>query len=167
MSRELKVKIKTADLCDRDQSRLLIAEPVFRDYGGIKSFSGPIVTVRVYQDNVLVRTAIEESGQGRVLVVDGGGSLHCALVGDLLATLAHTNGWAGIVVNGCVRDVAEIAQIPLGLKALNANPRRSKKAGGGECDVPVTFAGITFMPGQYLYADQDGIVVSARELTLD
>ena len=120
--------------------------------------------MQVYEDNVLVRAALAESGTGRVLVVDGGGSLRCALVGDLLGAMAVKNGWAGIVVNGCVRDSAELAQLPLGVRALATNPLRSEKRGEGQRDVPVVFAGITFMPGHYLYADADGIVVAAQAL---
>jgi len=108
---------------------------------------------------VLVREALSEAGRGRVLVVDGAGSVRCALVGDMLARLAHENGWAGLVVNGAIRDSDELPSVPVGLKALAASPRRSKKSGAGERDAPVTFAGVTFEPGQPLYADPDGIVV--------
>ncbi len=156
---------KTADLCDAHESEVRVAAPMLRDYGGELDFCGQIATVKVYEDNVLVRRVLETPGRGRVLVVDGGGSLRCALVGDVLAGLAQANGWAGIVVNGCVRDAAELADIPLGIKALATNPLKSKKGGKGEIDVPVTFAGLTFTPGEYLYADGDGIVVSTSELS--
>ncbi len=158
------MSIKTADLCDQHTADVHVAAPIFRAYGGIVEFWGPISTVSVYEDNVLVRAALETQGAGRVLVVDGGGSLRCALVGDLLAALAHRNGWAGVVVHGCIRDAAAIAQIPIGVRALNTNPLRSAKRGAGEREVPVNFAGLTFTPGHYLYADLDGIVVSARRL---
>ena len=157
------MEIKTADLCDA-HAELQVAAPLFRDYGGAAAFGGLISTVQVYEDNVLVRAALAESGAGRVLIVDGGGSLRCALVGDLLGAMAVKNGWAGIVVNGCVRDSAELAQLPLGVRALATNPLRSEKRGEGQRDVPVAFAGITFMPGHYLYADADGIVVAAQAL---
>lgn len=149
----------TADLCDELGPRARVAEPLFRDFGGERSFHGPVSTVRVFEDNVLVREALSEAGQGRVLVVDGAGSVRCALVGDMLARLAHENGWAGVVVNGAIRDSGEISSLPIGVKALTTSPRRSEKRGNGERDVPATFAGVTFEPGQLLYADPDGIVV--------
>ncbi len=156
--------LKTADLCDEFESQVRVTEPLFQDYGGVASFGGQIATVKVLEDNVLVREALETDGRQRVLVVDGGASTRCALVGDRLAQLAHDNGWVGIVVNGCIRDRAEIAEISLGVKALHAIPKKSGKEGTGELDVPVRFAGLTFTPGQYLYADADGIIVSSREL---
>ena len=155
---------KTADLCDEFEGTVGIAEPLLRDYGGNTSFYGSLATVKVFEDNVLVREALETDGQGRVLVVDGGGSTRCALVGDRLAQLAYENGWAGIVVNGCIRDSEEISRIPVGLKARHAVPKKSTKRGIGERDVPVCFAGLTFTPEHYLYADLDGIVVADREL---
>jgi len=156
--------VSTADLCDKYGDAVLVAEPVFADYGGARAFWGPIATVSVYEDNVLVRAALEQPGDGRILVVQGGGSLRCALLGDQLAALAHANGWAGVVVHGCIRDSRAIAEIPIGVKALGANPRKSAKLGAGERDVPVTFAGLAFHPGHYLYADEDGIVVSEGRL---
>ena len=158
--------ISTADLCDAYSAEVRVAAPLLRDYGGSVVFKGPISTVRVFEDNVLVRAALEEPGAGRVLVVDGGGSLRCALVGDLLAALAQRNGWSGLIVHGCIRDVATVARLPIGVKALAANPLRSAKLGSGVRDEPVTFAGITFAPGEYLYADADGIVVAGRALDL-
>lgn len=158
------MEIKTADLCDAYAPELRVAAPIFRDYGGMTGFAGPISTVQSFEDNVLVRAALEQPGQGRVLVVDGGGSLRCALVGDLLAALGVQNGWAGIVVNGCIRDAATVARLPIGLKALASNPLRSEKSGLGARDLPVSFAGITFFPGHYLYADEDGLIVAARAL---
>ena len=156
--------IKTADLCDQFEADVRVAAPIFRVFGGAESFGGRISTVQVFEDNVLVRAALETPGHGRVLVVQGGGSLRCALVGDVLAALGHQNGWAGIVVHGCIRDSRAIARIPIGVRALATNPLRSAKRGAGERDVPVTFADVTFMPGHYLYADADGIVVAEREL---
>lgn len=152
-----------ADLCD-DHDDLAVAEPVFRDYGGAEAFHGPIATVVAPEDNSLVRAALEEPGAGRVLVVDGGGSTRCALVGDVLAALARDNGWAGILVHGCIRDSAAIREIAVGLKALATCPRKSLKRGKGERDVAVTFAGRTFAPGAWLYADADGVAVSPTEL---
>lgn len=157
---------KTADLCDENEfeSTLQVSEPVFRDYGGSLSFHGGIKTVKVFEDNTLVRSILETEGQGRVLVVDGGGSTRCSLVGDLVAQLAYENDWSGIVVNGGIRDSVDIAKIPVGLKALGTVPKRSLKEGKGDQDILVYFAGIIYQPGQFIYADEDGIVTSARNL---
>jgi regulator of ribonuclease activity A len=157
----------TPDLCDRYGDRVQVAEPLFRDFGGRGAFAGEIETVRVVEDNALVRRVLEDVGRGRVLVVDGQGSRRCALLGGRLAGLAAANGWAGIVVNGCVRDVAELAAAALGVKALAACPRPPGKTGAGERGVPVTFAGITFTPGHRVWGDEDGLVVAAMVLTLD
>ena len=154
----------TADLCDAFPGQVRVADPVFKEYGGGGRFAGPIHTLRVFEDNALVAKAVERAGMGRVLVLDGGGSVRTALVGGRLAQLAHTNGWAGLVVNGCVRDSAEIRQIPIGVRALTTSPLRSGKQGNGEEGGAVSFAGLTFSPGEYLYADEDGIVVAARKL---
>lgn len=154
----------TADLYDEHEEKLQIATPIFNDYGGKKSFSGPASTVKVFQDNSLVRAALEEPGEDRVLVVDGKGSLHCALVGDMLAILAKDNGWQGIIVFGCIRDSSVIADIDIGVKALNTNPRKSIKKGIGERDVRVVFADVTINPGDYIYADEDGVVISSEKL---
>lgn len=156
---------KTSDLCDDFSERLRIASPLFQDYGGRRMFEGPVATVRVFEDNSLVRRTLEEPGEGRVLVVDGGGSMRCALVGDQLAALGVRNGWAGIVVYGCIRDAADVAGIEIGVKALTTHPLKSLKQDEGERDVPVTFAGITLAPGDYLYADEDGIVVAEEKLS--
>lgn len=156
--------ISTADLCDRYPDEIAVAEPVLSTFGGHAAFDGSIATVRVFEDNVLVRDALEEPGEGRVLVVDGGGSLRCALLGDRLAGLALANGWSGIVVNGCVRDAEALRQLPVGIRALATHPRKSAKTGAGERDVAVTFAGVTFVPAQWLYADHDGVLVAARAL---
>ena len=156
--------VATADLCDEFGAEVRVAEPLFRDWGGSVAFAGPIETVRVFEDNALVRQVLETPGRGRVLVVDGGGSRRTALVGGNLAALAHRNGWTGLVVFGSVRDSEELRNLPLGLKALAAVPRKSGKRGEGEQGVPVTFAGITFNRGCHLYADRDGIVVAGRDL---
>jgi regulator of ribonuclease activity A len=154
----------TPDLCDQFGAEVRVVEPVFRDFGGVDRFAGPIATLRVFEDNALVRQALEMPGGGQVLVVDGGGSLRSALVGGKLAALARENGWRGLVVYGCIRDAAEIAGTPVGVKALHVVPRRSARAGAGERGVPVAFAGVTFTPGAWLYADRDGIVVADRKL---
>lgn len=151
---------KTTDLCDAYSDILQIAEPIFGDFGGRVAFGGAIVTLKLFEDNSLVRAALEEAGSGRVLVVDGGGSIRCALLGDQLAELAEKNRWAGVVINGCIRDSAAIAAIDIGVKALAVHPLKSVKRGIGERDAPVRFAGVNFVPGHYLYADEDGLVVS-------
>ena len=158
------MQAKTTDLCDQYADELQVGAPIFRSYGGRIAFFGPISTVQVYEDNVLVRAALAEPGAGRVLVVDGGGSLRCALVGDQLAALGLSNGWAGIVVHGCIRDVAALAGLSFGVQALAANPLRSAKRGMGARDVRLSFAGLLCTPGQYLYADEDGIIVAERPL---
>ncbi|MFC4819932.1 ribonuclease E activity regulator RraA [Dokdonella ginsengisoli] len=152
----------TTDLCDAHPD-LQVCAPVFDDFGGATAFHGPIATLKVFEDNALVRSTLERPGEGRVLVVDGGGSLRCALVGGQLGELAVRNGWAGLLVNGCVRDRAELAALALGVKALAAHPRRSEKGlHSGQADRVVEFAGVRFAPGAWLYADRDGVVVAAR-----
>lgn len=155
---------KTADLCDQYSEKLGVAAPLFTNYGGAQIFQGEIHTVKCFEDNSLVRAALETKCDGGVLVVDGGGSLRCALIGDQLAILAERNGWSGMIVNGCIRDSAEIAQIGVGLKALAVHPLKSVKRGVGEQEIPVSFAGVVFVAGQYLYADHDGIIVSTERL---
>lgn len=157
---------KTADLCDKYPQNTAIVEPGFRDYGARNAFAGPIRTVLTYEDNSKVRSTLETHGNGAVLVVDGGGSRRCALLGDNLAALAMENGWSGVIVNGCIRDAEDISEMDISVKALGTNPRKSHKDGRGEVDVPVTFGGVTFTPGQFVYADTDGIVVSPDKLTL-
>ena len=156
----------TADLYDEHGDNLQVALPLFNDYGGVLKFSGQISTLKCYEDNTLVRAALEESGNGKVLVVDGGESLRCALVGDMLAQLGMENGWAGIIVSGCIRDSVVISGIEIGVKAIATNPRKSVKKGAGDRDIPVNFAGVNFIPGQYIYADEDGIVVAENELAI-
>ena len=155
---------KTADLCDQFSDEIEVAQPGLGDFGGRTEFAGPIRTVRAFEDNSLVRAALEQPGEGSVLVIDGGGSLRCAMLGDQLAALAEKNGWSGVVVNGCVRDTAALAQTAIGIKALAAHPQKSVKRGEGQCDVPVRFAGVRFEPGAWLYADQDGLIVAPRRL---
>lgn len=153
----------TADVSDRQPAGLQVAEPLFTDYGGRVAFHGPIRTLKVHEDNSLVRAALEQPGEGCVLVVDGGGSRRCALVGDQLAELAVRNGWVGIVVYGCVRDTEALGKMELGVKALAAHPLKSVKKGMGETDVPVRFAGASFHPGHLLVADRDGILTMEAE----
>jgi regulator of ribonuclease activity A len=149
----------TTDLCDA-HPEAQVCEPIFRPYGGREAFSGPITTLKVFEDNSMVREAVGQPGEGRVLVVDGGGSLRCSLLGGNLAVAAARNGWAGVVVHGCVRDVDELAAQPIGVRALATFPRKSQ-AGlhSGQAGLPVLFAGVVFREGHWLCADRDGIVV--------
>lgn len=159
----------TCDLCDANEDKLAdgslaILPPVFEKFGRHIRFAGPARTLKVFEDNVLVRTALETPGEGSVLVVDGGGSLRCALVGGNLGVLAQNNGWAGIIVNGCVRDSAELNQCEVGIRALAAHPRRSVRKGAGDKDLVVDIAGVSVGPGDWIYADEDGVLVSASTL---
>lgn len=149
----------TADLYDDHGEALLSCDTQFVQYGGLRAFSGDIVTVRCFQDNGLLKSVLAEPGTGHVLVVDGGASLHTALMGDMIAASAVANGWAGVVLNGAVRDTAVLLTLDFGVKALGSNPRKSTQTGAGERDVPVEFGGITFTPGARLYSDSDGVVV--------
>jgi regulator of ribonuclease activity A len=149
----------TADICDEHEAVVGTCATQFRRFGGRPRFSGRIETVRCLEDNVLVRRTLSQPGDGRVLVVDGGGSLRVALMGDDMARLAATSGWAGVVVHGAVRDVGELGAIDLGLVALGANPRRSSKTGEGDVGRPVEFGGVVFTPGDLVYVDADGIAV--------
>jgi regulator of ribonuclease activity A len=150
--------VSTADLLDEHGADAAVCSIQFRSYG-VRSFSGLIATVHCNEDNVLLRHRMQEVGAERVLVVDGGGSLDCALLGDNIASLAIENGWSGIVLNGCVRDSVALDALQLGIKALGTNPRPSRKEGAGQVDVPVAFGGVVFTPGARLYADDDGVVV--------
>jgi regulator of ribonuclease activity A len=149
----------TADIVDEYGDQAAVCETDLQAFGGVRTFSGVIATVRCFEDNALLRERVSEPGGGRVLVVDGGGSLRLALLGDNIAGIAANSGWAGVVVNGAVRDVAALRELAIGIKALGSNPRRSGKAGAGEVDVVVSFGGVTFTPGDMLHADDDGIVV--------
>jgi regulator of ribonuclease activity A len=159
----------TCDLCDAHEADVSgafrVLPPVFRDFGALGRFAGPVATVRCIEDNSRVREAVNSPGDGRVLVVDGGGSLRCALVGGNLAVAAARNGWAGVVVDGVVRDAAELAGAGIPIKALALMPMRSVKRGEGQRDLAVTIQGVPVRPGDWLYADQDGIVVSATSLS--
>lgn len=155
----------TTDLTDAHPEAFQVAEPIFRDFGGRLAFHGPMVTLKLFEDNALVRSTLETPGEGRVLVVDGGGSLRCALLGDQLAELAVRNAWAGVVVYGCIRDSEAIGRLPLGVKALATHPLKSIKRGEGQRDIPVRFAGIQFRPGAWLYADGDGLILSDHQMS--
>ena len=154
----------TADLHDEYEGKVQVVNVLMHGYGLKTRFSGPISTVKCLEDNSLVRAALEEQGKGRVLVVDGGASIRCALVGDKMAEMAVRNGWEGLMVYGCIRDSVAISSLDIGIKALGTNPRRSVKKGMGERDVILNFADATFTPGDYLYADEDGILLSPVKL---
>ena len=162
--------LRTTDLCDAHaddpQKQLRVINPMFVGYGGRQRFGGRVTTLKLFEDNARVREVLGEPGDGGVLVVDGGGSMRCALLGDRLAALGRDHGWSGVVVYGCVRDAAELGGIDIGVQALNTHPLKSQKKGLGERDVSVTFAGATIQAGDWLYADEDGIVVAADELEL-
>ncbi len=156
---------KTADLCDEFADVLEIVQPGFISFGGNTVFSGPISTVKCFEDNSKVREQLSTPGHGRVLVVDAGGSKRCAMLGDILAQKGVDNNWSGIVMYGLIRDSHDISQMPIGVKALGTHPQKSEKKNIGEIDIEVSFCGVTFKPGHYLYADHDGIVVSSKNLS--
>lgn len=155
----------TADLVDDIGPEVRSCDVQFRQFGGRTQFAGPISTVRCLQDNALLKSVLSAPGDGGVLVIDGEGSLHTALIGDVIAELARSNGWAGLVVHGAVRDAAVLRELDLGIKALGTNPRKSSKTGAGERNVTVSFGGVTFVPGDIAYSDDDGIVVVAAAAT--
>jgi len=156
---------KTADICDSCPEKINIAQPIFRDFGGKLTFSGKITTIMCLNDNSLVRDALESEGSNSVLVVDGNASMECALLGDQLAELAYKSHWEGIIINGCIRDAAMIAKINIGVKAIATHPLKSIKKGAGKKNISVNFAGADFIPGEYLYADVDGVIVTPSQLS--
>lgn len=158
------MELLTTDLCDAHESEVRVVSPMFRSYGGKARFHGPVSTLKLFEDNSLVRKLFETDGKARILVIDGGGSMRRALVGDQLAQLAVDNGWAGVVVYGCIRDSAAIGGMNLGVFALGTHPMKTVKRNVGEIDIPVSFGGVTFNPGDWLYADEDGVIVSQKAL---
>jgi regulator of ribonuclease activity A len=154
----------TCDLCDDHPDDVRVCEPIFANFGGRSTFSGEIVTVKCHEDNSRVKETLATPGKEKVLVVDGGGSMRCALIGDMIGESAVKNGWEGVIIYGCVRDVDALADLDLGVQALGAIPLKSVRLGVGEMNLPVTFAGVTFRSGEYVYADNNGIVVSAKNL---
>ncbi len=159
----------TCDLCDIHEDKLvsgalIVLSPVFQNFGAQRHFAGPAATLKVFEDNVMLRSLLETSGHGRVLVVDAGGSVRCGMVGGNLARLAQQNGWAGIVIDGCVRDVDEINACAIGVRARGAHPRRSLRKGVGEADIAVTIVGTLVHPGDWIFADADGVLVSRTAL---
>jgi regulator of ribonuclease activity A len=160
------VEYLTADLVDAHEATVRSCEVQFRNFGARPRFHGPIRTLQTFEDNALLKQLFSAPGNGAVLVVDTAGSLRCAMLGDLIAGLGVQNGWAGIVIWGAIRDVVAMSHLALGVKALGSNPLRSGKQGIGQVDVPVTFGGVTFRAGEWLFSDEDGILVSERELPL-
>jgi regulator of ribonuclease activity A len=166
MRGEIELEIKTTDLCDQYYPKVNVAEPMFTSFGKKKAFHGKIATVKVFDDNVLVRKLIETLPPGSVLVVEGRGSKNCALLGDNVAGIAAQRGLAGIIINGYVRDTADLLDIDLGILALGSYPVRSGKEGKGEENVKLTFGSVEWKPGDYVYADEDGVVLSSEELEI-
>jgi len=160
------MKLVTPDLCDAYPELVQAVEPMFANYGGVDSFGGEIVTVKCFEDNSKVKELVDEPGEGKVMVVDAGGSFRCAMLGDMLAEKAVKNGWAGIIMYGCVRDVDVLAELELGVQALGSHPMKSLKKGIGEVGIDVTFGGVTFRQGQYVYADNNGVITSPEPLKM-
>lgn len=160
------MEYSTPDLCDLYPALVRAADPVFKDFGGRRSFGGEVVTIRCFEDNSFVKDTAGKPGRGKVMVVDGGGSVRKALLGDLIAETAQKNGWEGLIIYGAVRDVDALLSLDLGVKALASIPLKTERNGLGESGVPVTFAGVTFSPGEYVYANSTGIIVSPEPLRM-
>ena len=158
------MKFATADLFDNHADELQVCAPIFRDFGGHTDFCGPIRTLKVFESFGITKSTLATDGEGHVLVIDGGGSVRCAMLGDKLAQLAIDHNWKGMLINGCVRDSAAISKLSIGVKALATNPTRPSPEGEGQLDVSVRFAGVTFRPGHFLFADADGVVLSEQDL---
>ena len=156
--------ISTPDLCDAHPESVRVMEPLFINFGGKSSFGGQVVTIKCHEDNSLVKEQASQDGTGKVMVVDGGASMRRALLGDMIAENAVNHGWQGFIIYGCIRDVDEINGLDLGVQALNTIPVKTDKRGIGDLNIPVTFAGVTIVPGDYLYADNNGIIVSSEKL---
>ncbi len=154
----------TPDLCDSYPELVQVVVPMFTNYGGRRAFGGEIVTIKCHEDNSLVKTQAGNPGRGKVMVVDGGGSLRRALLGDMIAANAVKNGWEGFIIYGCIRDVDAIATLDLGVQALNTVPLKTEKRGIGDLNIPVTFGGVTFTPGAFVYADNNGVICSPQAL---
>lgn len=156
----------TPDLCDQYPDLVQVMEPLTSSFGGRIGFGGEIVTVKCFEDNSLVKEELAKQGEGKVLVVDGGASMRRALMGDMIAESAVKNGWEGVVIYGCIRDVDVIMELDLGVQAINTIPLKTDKRGEGQLNIPVTFGGVTFTPGDYVYADNNGVIVSPEPLNL-
>ena len=158
------MSLKTTDLSDAQPKDVRAADSIFRDFGARKMFHGEMVTMKIFEDNSFVRKMLEQNGEGKVLVIDGGGSLRCALVGDQLGELAVKNKWNGILVFGCIRDSEALGKLDLGIKALATHPFKTEKRNEGQENIVVKFAGVDFVPSQFIYADEDGVLVTAKKL---
>jgi len=156
----------TPDLCDEYPDLVQVVEPMFNNYGLHESFGGEIVTVKCFEDNSKVKELVDTDGKGKVMVVDGGGSMRHALLGDMLAEKAAKNGWEGLIIYGCIRDVDAIMETELGVQALGTNPLKTDKRGLGDVNVTVKFGGVEFVPGQFVYADNNGVIVSPKALLM-
>ncbi|MBU2710714.1 ribonuclease E activity regulator RraA [Zooshikella harenae] len=156
----------TPDLCDQYDALLQVMSPVFKHFGGQTHFCGEVVTAKCFEDNSVVKSILAEPGEGKVLVVDGGGSLRCALLGDQIATRAVENQWAGIVIYGCVRDVTILKTLSIGIMGLTAHPRKSIRRGEGQKQLEISLAGVNLQSGNYLYADENGVIISPEPLSL-
>lgn len=154
----------TPDLCDEYPDLVRVVEPMFSNFGGREQFGGPILTVKCFEDNSLVKELVATPGQGRVMVVDAGGSMRRACLGDMLAEQASVNGWSGLIIYGCIRDVDEIMATDIGVQALGTHPMKTEKKGIGEVDIAVTFGGVTFHPGDFVYADNNGVIAATQSL---
>lgn len=155
---------KTADLVDDFDPEVELCNLPFKSFGRRRAFYGEVQTVKCFEDNALLKAELQQPGRGRVLVVDAGGSTRVAMVGDIIAGLAIDNGWAGILVNGCIRDSEEIDSMAIGLRCLGTSPKKSSKEGAGQAGIPIKFGGVIFRPGDYVYSDADGVLVSASKL---
>jgi regulator of ribonuclease activity A len=158
------VNFVTCDLCDENPEDVRVCEPMFSQFGGRECFGGEIVTAKCFEDNSRVKEMLGTPGAGKVLVVDGGGSLRCALLGDMIGEDAVKNGWEGVIVYGCVRDVDALGTLDLGVQALASIPLKSNRRGEGQKDIAVSFGGVAFRPGEFVYADNNGVIVSAKKL---
>ncbi|HBC57621.1 MAG TPA: putative 4-hydroxy-4-methyl-2-oxoglutarate aldolase [Gammaproteobacteria bacterium] len=156
----------TPDLCDEYPQQVRVISPMFQQFGKRRSVGGEVVTIKCFEDNSRVKEQVAESGAGRILLVDGGGSKRCALLGDLLAAKGADSGWAGIIVYGCVRDVDILADIDLCIQALASHPQKSTRRGEGQVNIPITIGGVTVSPGEFLYADNNGVIVSTEPLAM-
>lgn len=156
--------VKTADLVDDHDDEVHFCNLSFLKFGRRQAFSGQIATVKCFEDNVILKSQLQEPGEGRVLVVDAGGSTRCAVVGDMIATILRDNEWAGIIINGAIRDSAEIDEMDVAVRCLATSPKKSAKDGAGYANTPVQFGGVTFKPGDYVYCDADGILVADRKI---
>ncbi|MDX8404324.1 MAG: ribonuclease E activity regulator RraA [Mariprofundaceae bacterium] len=158
------MNFKTTDLYDSYLEDLQVAAPIFRDFGGKSQFYGEIVTLKAFEDNTFLKASFETDGRGKVLVVDNAGSMRCAMMGDVMAALGAGNGWEGVIIHGCIRDSADVAKVNIGVKALGTIPRKTVKRDQGVLGIPLRFADVVFQSGEYLYADEDGIVISQTSL---